>query len=377
LAHFINDVSEILLPAVLPLVIEEFNLNYADAGLAITSFVVLMNFLQILAGYVADRVNKLLLLFAGLLILSATNLLVGLSASYVQLLVFQGLLGVGASFYHPIGFSLLSDTREVRGRGKTLGFLSAAGSASAPVAFLASGFLAPVFGWRMVFVLWSLVVFFAAFVVLSATGIRYERKEDIQVSKPVKKTIFELTPVIIAMLLSAASYRVISSFATTYLTSLGLGIELANLVVASMMIVGIIGSIASGFLIDEFGERATILGFCLLLALASTVTVFVDNLYIIIPVICVMGLPLLGFWPAFYSYIAKVAGSNSVALTYGVTFAVTWGGCALFPYIGGAFADFFGLKSIYALVIVLSLVSVIITLRFKLGDGDKTGKPVS
>jgi len=373
IAHFFNDVSVILLPAVLPLVIEEFKLNYAEAGLAITSLVILMNLSQVLAGYIADRVNKLLLLFVGLLTLGLATLLVGLSTDYVQLLIFQGLLGIGGSFYHPVGYSLLSDSRKVKGMGRILGLVSAAGDTAAPVAFLASGFLAPTFGWRTVFIFWSFAVFSAAFVVLFATGIRYERKEEeVHANKPVKETIVGLIPVMITMFLAAASYRVISSFATSYLTSLGLKIEFANLVVAFMMIMGIVGALVSGFLIDNFGERFTILSSCLMLTLTSTVVMFVDEIYLVVPVICVMGFPLLEFWPAFYSHIAKSTSKSSMALVYGTIFALTWGGGALFPYIGGAIADFFGLKSIYTLVAVLSFISIIVTLRLKLENDKKT-----
>lgn len=104
----------------------------------------------------------------------------------------------------------------------------------------------------------------------------------------------------------------------------------------------------------------------MILTLTSAVVMLVDEIYIIVSVICVMGFPLLEFWPAFYSHITKAASKSSMALVYGIILAVTWGGGALFPYIGGAIADFFGLKSIYMLVLVLSFISIIVTLRFKL-----------
>jgi MFS family permease len=209
--------------------------------------------------------------------------------------------------------------------------------------------------------------------VLYVTGTRYEKKEEPHAGNSMRETISGLIPIMIIMFLAAASYRMISSFATTHLTNLGLSIELANMVVTAMMVTGILGAVLSGFLTDRFGERNTILSSCLLLTLTSTVTIFIDEVCLLVPVICIMGFPLLEFWPAFYSHIAKVASKSSMAFTYGTIFAVTWGGGALFPYIGGVVADLFGLKSIYTIVAVLSLIAIIIT-YFKLEKGVKKEK---
>jgi len=367
-AHFTNDVSVLLLPTVLPLVIEDFGLSYATAGLAVALLFLLESFSQIAAGYMADRVNKLVLLIAGLVILGMATLLVSLSANYIQLLIFQCLLGIGASFYHPIGYSLLSDTCEVRERGKALGLVSAAGDAAAPVAFLTSGLLAPAFGWRMIFVLWSCVVFIVAFTILFITGAQYRKREETYIiGKSARKTMLKLMPVMVIMLLAETSYLMISSFSTSFLTSLGVNIELANITVAVMMAMGILGEITSGFLIDRFGERITILGLYLLLVVTSAVTFLADKIPVLILTICIMGFPLLGVWPAFYSYIAKVTSESFMAFIYGTVLAVTWGGGSLTPYIGGVIADFFGLKLVYSVVAALSLVAIVITnFKFKI-----------
>lgn len=126
------------------------------------------------------------------------------------------------------------------------------------------------------------------------------------------------------MILAETSYLMISSFSTSFLTSLGVNIELANITVAAMMVMGILGEIASGFLIDRSGERMTILGLYLLLAVTSAATFLADKITVLILMICIMGFPLLGFWPAFYSRIAKVTSKSFMAFIYGTVLAVTW-----------------------------------------------------
>lgn len=134
IAHFANDVSISLPPAVLPILKEEFNLNYAAAGAVITSFVLLMMAFQAVTWYVADRRNRITLLCLGLTTLGVGTILVAFSINYFQLLTFACLAGIGGSFFHPIGYSLLSDTFESKNRGNALGLESASGDIAIPVA---------------------------------------------------------------------------------------------------------------------------------------------------------------------------------------------------------------------------------------------------
>src|SRR3989337_2760536 len=84
IAHFTNDVSTSLPPAVLPILKEEFNLNYAAAGAVITSFVLLMMAFQAVTGYVADRKNRITLLCLGLTTLGVGTILVAFSTPNIE-----------------------------------------------------------------------------------------------------------------------------------------------------------------------------------------------------------------------------------------------------------------------------------------------------
>ncbi|MFQ5836826.1 MAG: MFS transporter, partial [Candidatus Bathyarchaeia archaeon] len=176
IAHFANDVPLTLLPAVLPILIEEFDLNYAAAGAVITASALLMTSLQAVTGYVADRWNRITLLLLGLTTLGVGTILIGFSTNYVQLLAFGCLVGIGGSVFHPIGYSLLSDAFESGKRGKALGLGSAAGDIAVPVAFATSGFLVLFLGWRSLFVLWGLIAIIVA--VMLPLIIKEPRKKD-------------------------------------------------------------------------------------------------------------------------------------------------------------------------------------------------------
>ena len=368
LAHFANDVPLTLFPAVLPVLIKEFDLNYAEAGAIITASAFLMTSLQAITGYVADRRNRITLLLFGLTTLGVGTILVSFSANYVQLLILGCLVGIGGSFFHPIGYSLLSDAFESGKRGKALGLGSAAGDVAVPVAFATSGLLVTFLGWHRLFMLWGLIVVIVAVILLLIIKEPWGKDSRPNATdNSTRKSVKTLIPVVIVMGLVGASYRIASSFTTTYLTHFfGVNLESANFILALMWVVGAIGSIVGGSLVDKFGERNTVTAEIVMLSILSLVSVYIANVLLLSCIICIMGFFILAAWPSFYSVIAGATRSGARAFTYGILFAVAWSLSSFFPYLSGICADIFGLQVIFVLIGVLSLLAAFIAyLTFK------------
>jgi len=354
-AHFANDTSLTLLPAVLPVLIQEFDLNYAAAGAVVTASVLLMTALQAVTGYFADRWNRITLLRLGLTTLGLGTILTAFSTNFVQLLAFACLAGIGGSFFHPIGYSLLSDAYESENRGKALGFGSASGDMAIPVAFATSGVLVIFFGWRPLFMLWGLIAIIVA--VMLPLILREPEKKGFHTNatgNSATKILWTLIPVIIVMGLTAASFRIASTFTTTYLKTFELGIESANLIFALMMCVGAVGSLVGGTLVEKLGEKNMVTAEMITLGGLSITSFFISNVYFLSFIIVMIGFFLLGVWPSFYSVIAKATSLGARAFMYGLLFAVAWSFGSFFPYISGACADLFGIKVVYILIGVLS-----------------------
>ncbi len=356
-AHFVNDIPSLLLPALLPLVIVEFGLNYAEAGFAIVAFTSLMTVMQAFTGYMADRMNRIHLLSLGLTILGSAALFMSISTAFVHLLISQFLLGTGASFYHPIGYSLLSDAYEGYGRGKIFGIGSAAGDAAAPVAFVSSGILTVIFGWRRVFAIWGTVILIVALAFgLSIKDPKRERTHKNAKGSLVRATS-KLLPLIGIMALMSACYWMVSAYTTTYLTNMGLGIDSANLLAALMMMTGLVGTLIGGVLVDRLGERIVAFSFSASICALSASLLWVWATVYSLSIVCLLGFPLLGIWPAFYMVIAKTTSLGNRASVYGTIFATAWGIGSLFPYISGTIADIFELQAIYIIVSTFALLA--------------------
>jgi len=361
LAHFVNDVPLALLPAVLPILIAEFNLSYGSSGALITTSSFLMTSLQAVTGYVADRRNRIKFLLIGLITLGLGTLLISFSANYAQLLLFECVVGLGASFYHPIGYALLSDAFETGNRGKALGWGSAAGDLATPVAFIMSGLLVLILGWRNIFILWGLTTIMVSLIIpFIAADPKKASPHPTVTAKSTKQVVVALIPVIVVMGIATACYKIVVSFTTTYLTTFGIDISSANNITALMMIIGAVGSVMGGTLIDKFGEKKTVLGELTALGLLCLMASYVRNEYFISILFCLIGFVLLSVFPSFYSAIASKSNLGSRSLIYGLLFAIAWSFGSIFPYISGSFADIFGLYVTYILAGVLAILGGLI-----------------
>jgi FSR family fosmidomycin resistance protein-like MFS transporter len=404
--HFVNDGLVILLPATFPWLIAEFDLSYSAAAMIITACTILSAILQLFTGYMATRVNRITLLFTGLIILGISAFLTGLSTEYLHLLLFQFTLGIGASFYHPIGYALVSDVYGTNKKARGLGYVSSFGDMSILVTFVTSGVLMTTFGWRFIFILSGLVtIIIAVSILLTVNDPRapvYDRNGSAEMkshrfcsarsfplcthilsnfvkcvaglhdlpcrlaracrdAKRRLKTIEMLVPMIVVLLLMQSCYKIIFSFSATYLTLLGFSIELAGVAVATMVGTGIIGTYVLGCLTDRFGGEKTLRVLAILLAVLSTLLSYVSLKYYVYLIISLLGVPLLGVYPVLYSIIGERADREARAFTYGFALSVAGAGATLFIYSAGVVADTFGVESIYVMAAILSMAAVAMT----------------
>jgi FSR family fosmidomycin resistance protein-like MFS transporter len=113
--HFVTDINTGALPAFLPFIKESLDLSYTMTATIILVFNLTSSVIQPAFGYWSDRRSLRWLLPAGPFLASLGLALLGLSPSYVWILLFASLSGIGQASYHPEGFkaaSLLSGERK-------------------------------------------------------------------------------------------------------------------------------------------------------------------------------------------------------------------------------------------------------------------------
>ncbi len=152
----------------LPMIRSDFALDYTRSGLVISAFQLSYGISQLPAGWLADRIGPRILIALGICGVALAGFLVGLSQTYIMMIVFLVLMGVLGGGYHPAAPALISTLVEPKKRGRALGFHLSGGSASYFLAPLIGAAIAMVWGWRGSFIALAVptIVFGIAFYVL-------------------------------------------------------------------------------------------------------------------------------------------------------------------------------------------------------------------
>lgn len=108
--------------------------------------------LSFIHGYLADTTNRKNLFVVTVLISEIPCLFMGLVSEYWQLLVLRCLMGIGLGGVLPTSYSLLSDLYRPSQRATMSTILGSAMGLGLLAGQVVAGLMAPVFGWRMPFV---------------------------------------------------------------------------------------------------------------------------------------------------------------------------------------------------------------------------------
>src|SRR5512135_588552 len=122
LAHFAHHMVNSLAVPLLPMIRQDFGLDYTRSGLLVAALTVPYGLSQFPAGWLADRLGPRILLTVGISGVAAAGLLAGLSPNYAMLFLALAAMGVAGGGYHPAAPPLISAVVEPRNRGRAMGW---------------------------------------------------------------------------------------------------------------------------------------------------------------------------------------------------------------------------------------------------------------
>ena len=167
-SHAVNAFYTQLLIPVLPLIVAEFELNYVQAGLIVTTYSAANSVFQFPLSFISDYTRRWRTVLAlSLLTQALPVLLYGYAESYSLLLLFVFIGGIGSAAYHPPAVALI--TRELPGRrGFCTGLFNGGGEMGNIISPAIVGWLAVYLSsWRMAAqfyvipgVIWAALIWF-------------------------------------------------------------------------------------------------------------------------------------------------------------------------------------------------------------------------
>jgi MFS family permease len=107
---------------------------------------------QLPSGWLADRIGPTILITIGILGVAVGGMFVGLSQTYIMLIIAMIFMGLMAGGYHPASTPLISLSVPVKQRGRALGLHLIGGNSSFFLAPLIAGGIAAAWGWRGAYV---------------------------------------------------------------------------------------------------------------------------------------------------------------------------------------------------------------------------------
>jgi FSR family fosmidomycin resistance protein-like MFS transporter len=99
--HLLNDLLQALLPAIYPILKDDFGLTFTEIGLITLTNQITASLLQPVVGFYTDRYPRPFSLFAGMTFTLAGLLLLAFSQHYAVILAAAAVSGIGSSIFHP------------------------------------------------------------------------------------------------------------------------------------------------------------------------------------------------------------------------------------------------------------------------------------
>jgi len=160
--NFLNYIDRYILPAVQPLIKQEFHPSDTALGALTTVFFIFYMCCAPGIGFLADRTSRKTIITIGALIWSAATLLTAVTYSFTSLLVRHTVVGVGEATFSLIAPAYIADLFPEEKRGRILSLFYLAIPVGAALGYIIGGALGTRYGWRSPFYMCAIPGFLVA-----------------------------------------------------------------------------------------------------------------------------------------------------------------------------------------------------------------------
>lgn len=166
-------------------ILQEIPMTDAQFGLLTSVFLWVYGFSSPVAGYIADRFNRSIVIIGSLFVWSLVTYLTSLATSFEELLAARALMGISEAFYIPAAMALIMDWHSDKTKSTAIGIHVAGVTIGQSLGFV-GGWLAESHSWNYAFSLFGVIG------VIYAVGLVFllkDRKEkiDVGVENPIEK----------------------------------------------------------------------------------------------------------------------------------------------------------------------------------------------
>jgi predicted MFS family arabinose efflux permease len=365
-AHFAHHLLTALPAPMLPMIRSEFALDYTQAGMVVSAFSLAYGIGQLPAGWITDLVGARIVITIGICGIAIAGFFVGLSPTYIVLLVFMALMGLAGGSYHPAAPPVILAAVEPTKLGRALGLHAIGGSASYFIAPIVAAAIASVWGWRGAFIglaipatLLGIILYFA---MAKISAKRKTADTVTQTQLPVKPG--QLRRIIFFIILSTYTQSVSASVLTFVplfaIERFGVTREAAAVFLSLNYSSGLWAAPLGGYLTDRVGSVPAVLVVCFLAAPAVYLVNLAPEVITFGALMMVMGMISYVRMPASEAFIVSETTPHNRATILGIYYFGNSEASALLTPVAGYLIDRFGFYSTFtiggATILVVTLL---------------------
>jgi len=390
--NFFNYIDRYVLPAVQPLVKDEFHISDADLGFLTTAFFFVYMLAAPVMGFLADRYSRKWIVFGGAILWSGATLLTAVTHDFTTLLVRHTIVGIGEAAFATITPTLIADSFPQSRRGRMLSLFYLAIPAGTALGYILGGYLGHHYGWRNPFYVVAGPGFVLAFLLLFVAEPKRGQNDLPMVGiEPRRLTGLARNGAFLSATLGMAMLTFalggISVWMPTFLSRVrGLPLERANVIFGGITVVdGIVATLIGGWLGDRLLRR-TAAAYYLVSAMGMAIAlpfvvlaIYATGKLMFAGIIVGEFFVLLNTGPLNAAIVNSVgAHIRATALAVNL-FTIHILGDAFSPTLMGAISDRHSLQAGFAPAIVAIAISAAILffgMRFAPKPANTGGEPV-
>ena len=356
-AHTVHDGFSDVTYVLLPLLAQTFGLSLAQVGMIRSAHRVAMAAFQIPAGLIAERFGERNLLALGTLIAGISFLALGFAPGFWAILIALFFAGVGSAVQHPLSSTIISHAYPGEGRRAALGTYNffgdvgkfAFGGIVSLLLFAGISWQAPVIGFGVLGIVTAVTILWYVTNTRDGTITAVRTRPVPEAAGWGIRNRQGFTVLCLIEILDSSTRTGFLTFIAFVLIAKGMPDGWAVLSVPLILVGGMVGKLACGFLAERLGivrmivitEVATGCGILATLALPGAVS------FLLLPLI---GVVLNGTSSVLYATLGDFVEQDRLPRAFG--FFYTLGSlCGIAAPLGyGLIGDLFGIETAFAII---------------------------
>ena len=366
LGHFLNDLVQSLLPAIYPILKQNFALDFGQIGLLTLAFQLTASLLQPVVGTYTDRRPLPYSLPLGMVATLVGLLLLSVAPTYGSLLLAAALIGLGSSVFHPESSRVARMASGGR-HGLAQSLFQVGGNGGAAVGPLLAAFIVLPHGQGSI--AWFSVVALLGIALLTVVGVWYSRrltsarasgKTEVSVKPGLSRRKIAISLAILGALIFSKYFYLASlnTYLTFYLIQkFHVSVASAQIHLFVFLAAVAIGTVLGGPIGDRFG-RKYVIWFSILGVFPFTAMLPYVGLMWTGVLTVVIGLILSSAFSAIVVYAQELVPGR-VGTIAGLFFGFAFGMGGLGAAALGRLADATSIEFVYRICAYLPLIGLL------------------